>query len=1140
MNQNRQFSWKDIPHCTTPKNLNINPNSKIINYNKSFSNNHNPQLFNSNINSSLKRSSSGSNILKDSEYTSDNSSDINFYSSSSSLKDQILSPGDDDLYLYMNQNQNKKNINNPYYIKNKNSVSKKNNNEKNDNAYNNNNHQNLNYDFDYNYYLNFDINNHQLKSIDANNKKTLILDLDETLVHSSFHPLYFNDEAIQPDIFFTILFENKSHDVYVLKRPYIKEFMNKMYKLFNIYIFTASIKEYANPLLIKLDKHKMIAKKLFRESCTLSQDNKYIKDLNILNENLKNVILLDNNPNSYRYNKCNGLPIKTWHYDKTDKELIKIIPFLTFLSMVDDVRKYIPKVVDGDQVNYNKVNNIINSFNFNGIIKNQNGNNDNKKMMNKIKKQKMQNNNMNNYSGINVKIKYTPSYTNEDEGKINRKDISNRKKCSLNNSKTKMEKYLDEDENNNFFDTKINFNKVEERKNNYNTVVNKKYFHSPATINFREPVNHFNSGIFSEPKDSINNENNMILSSGNVNLYKTNNNINNNNISNINNNNNNNNNSNSNSNKYQRSKSSNNFNELSGTCHKFSSINFNLVNSQSNNRKVKCSIDSKHKLKNTINNKNSSNYIKTIYQSKNFTANFFSYNNLKSNRADFSKFENSLYLENNDPILATCGQNNKYSNMNTNLKDDYNKQNSFKQINENKTQRNFNNYNVKCLNQNKQVKNHNQNLFRNKNGLYKRRLNENEISDKNLNEPNGNSKKKNINNNNDDSSMYLDNKKYNNFRNKNIKKIKNNYNSYRNNYTPNYNAKNNNNNSLSKTNEIANNNNNNSRTKMNHFNKHDINNRSENINNNNDNKKIRSSTLNGHHNPHNKIMMNPVYEENKNCAMKVTKNIKKKVYSSLKDNSNNNINNSNNNNGNNSINYKYNNNNGQGQSKNSNTNINFNTSKQKNKNNIKQKTNLDNEINLLNTFMDDFNKKEQKEVSYFANYKNISREIKEVNTQRLPKMGNSKKSISSVINYNYNSEKFINQKSRSKKREKIRNKEKKEAKNEIFNKQNVDYFNKENFYGNVYQRKNKPYIISKETNNYIKKRMKNVNTDDYYSNDIKMGNNTNDSDSIKNIKFVTLKKDDKAGQNLKLYQKIIENEKIMNGGGKNNYSSNKI
>ena len=533
-------------------------------------------------------------------------------------------------------------------------------------------------------------------------------------------------------------------------------------------------------------------------------------------------------------------------------------------------------------------------------------------------------------------------------------------------------------------------------------------------------------------------------------------------------------------------------------------------------------------MKNTINNKNnSSNYIKTIYQNKNFTANFFSYNNLKSNRVDFSKLEKSLYLENNDPILATCGQNNNYSNMNTNLKDDFNnKQNSFKQINEIKTQRNFNNYNVKFLNQNKQTKNHNQNLFRNKNGLYKKRMNENEVSDKNLNEPSCHSKKKNMNNN-DDSSMLLENKKYNNFRNKNIKKNKNNYNSYRNNYPPNCNPKNNN--SLSKTNEIANDSN--SRSKINHFIKQDIN-RNEIISNNIINKKLRSSTLNGHHNNHNKIMMNPNYEENKNCVMKVSKNIKKKVYSSNKDNNSNN-----NNNDNNNLNYKYNNNNGQ--SKNSNTNINYNTSKQKNKNNIKQKTNLDNEINLLNTFMDDFNKKEQKEVSYFANYKNISREIREVNTQRLPKMGNSKKNINSAINYNYNSEKYIGQKSRSKKREKLKIKDKRESKNEIFNKQNADYYEKENFYANVYQRKNRPYIISKETNNFIKKRMKNVNTDDY-SNDIKMGNNTNDSDSIKNIKFVTLKKEDKSGQNLKLYQRIIENEKVMNGRGKNNYSSNKI
>ena len=282
MNQNNQFPRKDIPHCLTPVNLNINPNTKGINYNISNVDNNN-NLINSNLNFS-------NNFIKESEYTIDNNSDINFYLNSS-LKDQILSPGDDDLYLYLNYNTQNQNI----YPTHKNKIDNNNNNLYNDN----NNKQNYNNDYESNYYLNFDINTTNFKSIENNNKKTLILDLDETLVHSSFHPLYYNGVLIQPDIFFTILFENKTHDVYVLKRPYIKEFLNKMSKIFNIYIFTASIKEYAGPLLFKLDNNKLISKKMFRESCTLSKDNKYIKDLHILNENLKNVILIDNNPNSY-------------------------------------------------------------------------------------------------------------------------------------------------------------------------------------------------------------------------------------------------------------------------------------------------------------------------------------------------------------------------------------------------------------------------------------------------------------------------------------------------------------------------------------------------------------------------------------------------------------------------------------------------------------------------------------------------------------------------------------------------------------------------------------------------------------------------------------------------------------------------
>ena len=1066
MNHKNQFSRKNIPHCSTPKNVSINSIPKSINYNLNNNNN----FYNSNLNLS-------NNFVKESEYNSDNSSDINFYSSSSSLKDQILSPGDDDLYLYLNTNKNanKKNKANIYPSNNKTN------------------------DFDSTYYLNFDVNTTNFKSIENNNKKTLILDLDETLVHSSFHPLYFEGELIRPDIFFTILFENKTHDVYVLKRPYIKEFINKMSKIYNIYIFTASIKEYANPLLLKLDENKLISKKLFRENCTLSKDNKFIKDLHILDEDLKNVILIDNNPNSYRYNKCNGIPIKTWHYDKSDKELIKIIPFLTFLALVDDVREYIPKVVDDDQINYNKVKNIINNSTINNIIKKDttNNNNKNKRIINKIKKHKIINNHSynnnncnsnrinNNYSNSSGKINYYPSYTNNEESKFNASGNKNKKNENISSNKNNaIENENDEKNENYFLNEQINFNRLEERKNNnYNTVLNnnRKNFHSPATINFREPISHFQSSIFVSNNNQTNMPNNMILSNGNINNRNDEYDI----------------------NKYQRSKSSNNFNELTKTIHKFSSINFNLMNSQSNANAKKMKFGGGFDYKNN-NQNNKSNDIHKIYENKNMTEKCLSYNNLMNNRVNFSKLENSFYLENNDPILVTYIQNNNI-NFNTNnnimsinLKDEEspNKQLLYNDIKENKTQRIVNNYN-KLVNKYKYAPNNNNNLFSNKNVLYKKRLNNNKVR---------------ILDNKKDSIKYageedpysnIKPKKYNNFRNKKIKKIKNN--SFRNNNDFNYNKKNYNKNILiSRTNDFKNKNNNNDN---NNFDSINDKNYIDNINNNeiNFNKKLRSQTLNSNHRLHTKI------EENKNSTMEIPKNIKKKFYNNcLKDNSHHKE-------------YKHNH-----SVKNKNSTINYNTNKQKiHKENLNRNNDLNNEINLLNDFMKDFNR-DQKEISYFSNYQNIS---KEINSQRVNKLNNKKKNISTLINYNYNTEKYMNTKIKNKKLEE--EKEKNFSKNEFFNKKNMGYcFEKENFYTNFYKRKNRPYIISKETNNYIKKKMNNINLDDDYNNDIKIDNN--ESDSIKNIKFFSLQKDKSVDKNEKILQRMkISNEKInINKNGK--------
>lgn len=196
-------------------------------------------------------------------------------------------------------------------------------------------------------------------------KKTLILDLDETLVHSSFKPFY-----SKPDIHLRIQFKNEYHNVYALKRPYVDNFLYQMSKLFDIIIFTASIPEYANPLLDKLDKSRVIKGRLFRENCTIT-NGLYVKDLNILGKNLKDVIIVDNNPISYSVNKENGIPIKTWHYDKGDYELEKLVPFLTYLSGVEDVRRIIKRVISRNEVNFRYVDDILSRVNLNNIENDQ-------------------------------------------------------------------------------------------------------------------------------------------------------------------------------------------------------------------------------------------------------------------------------------------------------------------------------------------------------------------------------------------------------------------------------------------------------------------------------------------------------------------------------------------------------------------------------------------------------------------------------------------------------------------------------------------------------------------------------------------------------------------------------------------------
>ena len=150
-----------------------------------------------------------------------------------------------------------------------------------------------------------------------NKQYTLVMDLDETLVH---------------------YIENEEKGQY-LSRPYAENFLKEMSKYYEIVIFTAAIQDYADWILDDFDNEKLISYRLYRQH-SIPAGNYFLKDLSCIGRDLSKIIIVDNVAENFQLQPDNGILIKSWYDDAEDIALKELMLLLVEIAtnQVDDVR----------------------------------------------------------------------------------------------------------------------------------------------------------------------------------------------------------------------------------------------------------------------------------------------------------------------------------------------------------------------------------------------------------------------------------------------------------------------------------------------------------------------------------------------------------------------------------------------------------------------------------------------------------------------------------------------------------------------------------------------------------------------------------------------------------------------------------
>lgn len=177
----------------------------------------------------------------------------------------------------------------------------------------------------------------------SSNKLNVVLDLDETIIHSDkvSNILNYNNKNVsEPDI---KQIKISASDRQVWVRPFVKSLLPVIARFNNLYLFTKATKPYTDTILQQTNLDKYFKDKKYRDSCekTCKDLAKFINKIGVgkkLTPNTNQWILIDDKLS----NNCDGQNF--YHiprfncYVRYDYEFIKVFGYIVWLNIIRDLK----------------------------------------------------------------------------------------------------------------------------------------------------------------------------------------------------------------------------------------------------------------------------------------------------------------------------------------------------------------------------------------------------------------------------------------------------------------------------------------------------------------------------------------------------------------------------------------------------------------------------------------------------------------------------------------------------------------------------------------------------------------------------------------------------------------------------------